>query len=422
MVNSVKALKILFVFFIISTLVSQSAVDFFSVLLCGQWLWLVYSERKAGNGRPLLRAFGLEKVWLAWVFIVLVGFLLNLHRPLYMLERILEFRWIFVLYVLIEVFDYVKPDKRAINFMVWFLGLISAANIGIFFADFPSLGWLRYGSEPGGFVRAGGFFGDPMTFAHSFVLLLLLCCGLVFWSHERFSRSQLLAMSISCGLGVVSIYLTFTRGVWVGFLAGLAFFKFLTRPVLALIVSFVLGLGSWYIYQSLSEGSAIHWRVSRTFKEIDGKSERKVIWRTHYEIFKDFPIFGAGYGQNSHLVPSYYERDGVPTGTLVSHAHNQYLHLAAGTGLLGLCCYLFIWYFFFRNLIRLWRRRDLDLWDRGLVAGLLMGQIAFCVGGLTEANFEHSKVRFMVMLMWAFGIYLANKYGVIVLRGAGRKL
>jgi O-antigen ligase len=79
-----------------------------------------------------------------------------------------------------------------------------------------------------------------------------------------------------------------------------------------------------------------------------GASERKMIWAGHFQIFKENPIFGAGYGQNTKALPRVYLEMGAPPDTLVSHAHNQYLHLAAGTGILGLLSYLLIWFFFLK--------------------------------------------------------------------------
>lgn len=419
-----KILQIYFGLFVFSILVSQSLMDFFSILVCGQWVWIYWQENRGqlfSQMDKLIPRFGLEKAWMVWILICILGFSFNWMSAAYAVERIIEFRWILVLYVMIGSLICLNPSEKYWKWLIgWFL-VIGLGNLIIYFLDLPILQNLRYGSDNGILVRAGGFFGDPMTFSHSFVLLILFCVGLLFWGRRNFSKSQIALTALACALGGFGLFLTYTRGVWIGCVAALTIFLFFTRPVVALVFSVVVSLSFWIFYNHTSEYSDSHSRISQTLKEIKGQSERKVIWKTHFEIFKDYPILGAGYGQNSKLVPQYYARDGVPSDTLVSHAHNQYLHLAAGTGILGIFCYLFIWHFFFRNLIRLWKRVDLDSWDRGAVAGLIMGQIAFCVGSLTEANFERSKVRFMVMLIWAYGIYLANKYQILTLKGFERK-
>jgi O-antigen ligase len=147
-----------------------------------------------------------------------------------------------------------------------------------------------------------------------------------------------------------------------------------------------------------------------------------MIWAGHFQIFKENPIFGAGYGQNTKALPRVYLEMGAPPDTLVSHAHNQYLHLAAGTGILGLLSYLLIWFFFLKLNLTIWAQRHLSPWDRGAAWGLLVGQLSFLIAGLTEANFEHSKVRFMVMLSWAYVIFLANKYKLLKLKSEVRTL
>ncbi len=415
-VSFMKALRWFFLLFMISVLISQSAMDFFSILLCGQWAWLVWKDHKGNSieSKPLFHKMGLEKTWAAWVLIVAVGFALHPFELDYALTRIVEFKWVLILYVLIEVFQLFRPSRRSLNFILGFIFFVGACNLFFYFVDWDVISQLRYGA--GAFLRAGGFFANPMTFAHSFVLFLCFLLGLFLMDQKNWKPAQKFFALLTLIVASMGLFLTYTRGVWIGFVVGLVFGLFLWRPRYSLLCLLIFAATGAGLYKTSSE---FKWRVDSTMAEAQGESERKVIWKTHLLIFEENPIFGLGYGQNTRQLPKYYERLGVPNTTLVSHAHNEYLHLAAGTGVLGLLVYLMVWSYFLLQGWRVWKHPAVDSWDRGAVFGFLLGQGTFLVAGLTEANFEHSKVRFAVMLIWAYTIVLAKKYDLLGWKSGG---
>lgn len=397
--------------FLISVLVSQSAMDFFSILFCGAWIWMYWKAKKGGQPRPLLTKFGLESVWILWIIIVGIGYILHPLYPSYELIRIIEFKWILILYVMIGILLLYRPDRRNLNFLIGYMLFFAGTNLLLYFADFPFLTEFRYGSTEGGFLRAGGFFADPMTFAHSFVIFFCLFLGVALLNFKEMTLKQRAWSAVALVLSVVSLILTYTRGVWIGLTLSVLITFFFWRPKysISLAVLFAaMGLG---LYQF---SPTFQWRVNRTIEEFNGESDRKVLWKGHGLIFKENPTFGLGYGQNTKELRKYYDRLGVREGMIESHAHNQFLHLLAGTGVLGLLCYLSLWLFFYVVLIRLWRLPEIQSWDRGWVLGALLAQTAFLIGGMTEANFEHSKVRFALMIMWSYIVYLGFKYDRLV--------
>jgi len=100
---------------------------------------------------------------------------------------------------------------------------------------------------------------------------------------------------------------------------------------------------------------------------------------------------------------------GYPEDQFKSHAHNQYLHIWAGTGTLGLLCYLFFVGFL---LVQTWKNfKSFQGWEKALMAGCMAAQVEFLVSGFTESNFERSKVRFVAMMAWAF-VLLYRSYRI----------
>ena len=102
---------------------------------------------------------------------------------------------------------------------------------------------------------------------------------------------------------------------------------------------------------------------------------------------------------------------GVPEGFLESHAHNQYLHFLAGTGILGLFCFLVVVIGLFRMHFLAFKglsEKQNYFW-KGLALGVLGAEICFFVSGVTESNFSIAKNRYLIMTIWALGCWLYSK-------------
>ena len=417
MKDSIGWLRWFFLFFILSTMVSQSAMDFFSILFCAQWLWLFYKKKKDESfdismPRYLFGRFGLEKIFVFWIVIAILGFVTHPMDIDYALTRVIEFKWILIMYVMIEIINLLRPSRlNLLNIFLGFMFFVSSTSLLIYFVKSPLWQFLRYGDKPGDVLRIGGFFANPMTYAHSFVIYLCLLLGLILFDFKNWSLKQKVISVIIFAGSFASFFLSMTRGVWVGFFIAAVSIFLLLKPKLTILSLVVMTAFITVNFDRLPK--PIRSRVTNGVRDVVGKSERKIIWQANWMIFKSSPLIGVGYGQNTKMLPEIYKQMGVEEGVLVSHAHNQYLHLASGTGLLGLICYLSIWFFFYFLLWKIWKLRthgSVDSWDLGVVVGLFMAQVTFMIGSLTEANFEHSKVRFVVMLMWAYIVYLGNKY------------
>jgi O-antigen ligase len=73
-------------------------------------------------------------------------------------------------------------------------------------------------------------------------------------------------------------------------------------------------------------------------EEIDGAS-RKVIWQATWQMIKEHPIVGIGFGGYWAAIPQYHQASGQTTP---QEAHNDYLELLASGGVIGLG--LLIWF------------------------------------------------------------------------------
>lgn len=393
---------------------SQSAMDLFAGLLTIVIVFGLFHKKLPPHFKPFPDKIGLEWFWPIWIVVVAIGFYTGPDSNGRWVSRLFEFRWILILYVLISTISIFKINSQFIKRIC--IGLICTPLIYAYLSYFRQYDWLMDRPIWG---RMVGLFASPMTFAHSFSMPFLLLLGAVIhflyqkWtlkkSHQNLGPYSWVTITTTVLLGI-AIFLTMTRGVWVAVFFSIAVGCFwiswrLGVAYLGLALSTITILFfSWGKFQT---------RVLQVFDPNSYDHERITLWKTNWRIFLDHPIFGVGYGQNRHLLRQYYDQMGVPAGYFESHAHNQYLHFMAGTGITGLICYLFLWYFMISKsvvAIRNYKNKGLEnSLEYGLSLGCLMAQIGFVLGGLTEANFEHSKVVYMLLTLWSFNYYLYRK-------------
>jgi O-antigen ligase len=371
-------------------------------------LLLIYWFR-TGQSFPLFRRSGLELPFLFFSGAVLASFLTNWNTQTLALARFIELKWILSFYLLVALLFQVNarwPDLNKVQFMIGFCSLVAMLNPIL---GFDPLANLNHTDATGpGLIRVGGFFSNPMTFAHLYSLIFFLLAGVVVHQIQSKSKDVWISLLILILLGA-DLILSLTRGVWLGIFVGLVLMGFVIRRRWGYVVlSATIGLAAVLYFTVPVLQERVHQYTSAD--SYDG--ERLWIWKANWRMFLDHPWFGLGYGENAVALKDYYFKVGAPEGLLISHAHKQYLHILSGLGIFGLLAYLWM---VLTLLIQTWRtylRSRVALvpnWMRGLALGSLGAQVCFLVGGLTESNFEHAKVRYVLMLVWALPLWIQSQ-------------
>jgi O-antigen ligase len=424
----------LLLLFLTATLCSQSAMDFFIVLLVC-WFLQASVQRKNPTLVNVMKS-GFVKIVLVWIVIVAIGYINSFNNAGFgssemnsnlVLKGLGEFKWILVLSTLIFVLDRLKDRiPLLLTQFSWSLIVASLFAIAIFFYGEDPLNHNPTEHKWGDFYRSGGFLQSPMTLAHLYVLYFSVLAG---WFIEKFSGGKLqfktlpyeeklkLAGAVLTGLAVL---LSFTRGVWLGAFAGFFISLLLVKP--KVLGKFLFGT-SMLLATVLAMFEPFRERLFYVFNSSGYDSERFWIWKANWEIVKEHFFIGVGYMHNKNLVADILLRLGAPSETLVSHAHNQYLHFLAGTGILGLIAYLALWVYFLRLNYHALKSSAISIagdfdWQKGVLIGCLIAQITFLVGGLTESNFEHTKVRYGVFFIWAL-VWVISSSRKKIVTGAG---
>jgi len=179
--------------------------------------------------------------------------------------------------------DSEAEKSRLIN--TWFLGVIIASVWTV-------IDYFR------GTGRPGGFFGG-MTFGHFALMFLGVSLSLI--GLKNYKRASILSASTFV-VGVFALFLTCTRGAWIGFIAGLTLFFIIKRKWLFLATSaFTLVLIVSVLFTCFPNsrpGKA----VTSLLRPFDAQDPRVVSsnlphwykWEASWMMFKDHPFFGIG--------------------------------------------------------------------------------------------------------------------------------
>jgi O-antigen ligase len=228
-----------------------------------------------------------------------------------------------------------------------------------------------------------GFFGNYLTFAHCMVYPLAFAVALA----ARGARLGLVAAPLL----VVAIVFSTARGAWLAFVALAAGVALLARGRRTALVLGALGLTAVLGF-ALAPDLRAH---AAGMFAVDGPNRGRLgIYRANLDIIREHPVLGLGFGRYKTAGRPYYEAH--PEADRRSHAHNNYLQIAAEAGLTGLAAFGLL---FATALYKGWAgvagAPGPDVW--AAAAGAWLGVVAGLVGGLTQYTFGDNEVA---LTMW----------------------
>lgn len=346
--------------------------------------------------------------WMVWgyFFAVSLGAVLMVsHKPL---DVVGDARWILLLYAYAYILrKYLKPEWE--SYLKVFCGVVSLVGLVSLLQFFFGLDITRKRdilAAFGHFYRASGFFNHPLTFAYSigmtFLILLALALRYINFQGWSVMSRYLTVATVFSGVGLITCL---SRGAWLAGAAAMliVFFQVRKKWALGALMSLALVAGTLAATNSTIRD---RFKTLTTVSKNESNRLRTVLWQANWEIFKDHPVVGVGLAQNKKYLLKYYEDMGMTGETIVSHAHNNYLEILAGTGALGFLFYLGFCLFFIFKSWQLYRRLPEDqLFFKSLCQGIFAAQIFFHIGGLTQCNFTDGEVTHLLVFLW--GVLLA---------------
>lgn len=273
-------------------------------------------------------------------------------------------------------------------------GLFAAASLGALYSMLEfARAYMRLRAEGLDFYtayslgRITGFMGHWMTFSgQEMLILMLLVAWLVSGARRRWWDWTAL------GLIVVALLLAFTRGVWLGCLAGGVYLLWRKRR------RWILALPVAGLVLYLVSPAWLQMRARSIFSNHSDNSvqARLLMWKAGLAMVKDRPVLGVGPDGVKYEFER-YRPDAYKPPAWYGHLHNNYIEIAAERGLPALAFFLWFMFMALRDQHRLSRRFSSHA-TAYLAHGAAAATIAFLVAGFFEYNFGDSEVA----MLWLF--------------------
>jgi len=258
---------------------------------------------------------------------------------------------------------------------------------------FTGIDWYRALLGRPTFVRAReagttgfavvGFFRNYLTFAHTMIFPLA-------WGTAGALGGGVLGIA-AAPLIVVAIVFSTARGAWLAMLGAAGTLAILARGGRAAVTVAALAGAACVAFAMTPDLRA---EAAQMFTRGPANAGRLGIYAANLDVIHDHPVFGLGFGRYQRAAAPYYATH--PAADRRSHAHNNFLQIAAEAGLAGLGAFGLLYATVLR---RGWEavRRAADTETWGAAAGAYAGMLGFLVGGLTQYTFGDAEVA---IAMW----------------------
>lgn len=384
---------------------SQSLLDFSIVLLTLVWLKKIVSS----GIRPISEWnwLGIEWAFLGYIFIVILGYVFNGTPGIDYFFSARKFVWILHLYILIGVLSTIQIDLKKLVQYFAFAFILPNLYALISFA----MGYDLITKMPS--VRILGLVNSATYHAHANAVIFVFFLSVFLFQFKKMSKLMRWISVVSLILFGLSIFLTFTRGIWISiavsafvFGAFLEFKKTAYASLIALALCFVA-----YTTQPLVAN-----RVKHSFNT-EANSERLNLFKVNVQIWKEYPLLGIGYGENLRRNREYWDRPewNMPSDYITSHAHNQFLNVLSTTGVFGFIFFIsFVFFFLKKNWVLLKKTNRFEAPNRyALLFSCLFAQVEFYLACLSDVTFEYAKIKALLILVWALVVALEIKPSIV---------
>lgn len=386
----------------VSSLISQSLLDLFSILSIIMVLWIGFEKKMF---KELFQKIGIEWAFIGFFITCFVGIVWNTGGFYWEhLKPLVKFNWMIHIYFMIAAFKLWLPKAEDALKLLLGLSLIpSGYAIATKIAGYDFLVPERPLEG-----RVIGMVNSATYHAHASAILFVFCAALLFSIFNRRKISSWM-YSIAFALLAVSIYFTYTRGAILAVVVALLIGLIVRNWKHALF--FGIGLATILLFVSKTD-PFLSKRVEHTNISQETNSGRIGLLNAHFQMFLDHPALGMGYDiyKNSPSAIEYTKKFNVPEYLHDSHAHNQFLQILSSTGIIGFLFFSTIVIFLFWQSIKLMQIQSKSTLPP-LIPAVFWTQGCICLLFLTDQSFEYAKIRFVILAVWALTLTLTFSVG-----------
>jgi O-antigen ligase len=339
------------------------------------WVWRMLSRK----GLDWKRSF-FELPVLVYLGTWVVSIIFSQH-PLHSLFTLKD-EWLLVIpFLLINNLKDENFIRKLVNLIFLISGIVALYAI---WQHYTGMDLLRHLQIDPSFIspykkyRSIGFFDIPLTYGFYAMLIGIIsfCLG----SFEKKTSLKTFYFTVAV-LTVTANFFTYTRStLYAQIFAFIVYFVFFksrnkTREILAVAGYLVI----IYLIDPQILGRSL---IAAQAGSLEQADIRSVIWSTSFNIFKDHPIFGIGFGN----FPEFYQRYLKVPSEIFGHAHNDFLNVAVNAGIVGLLAFIFMWVVFLKNLLRRYKEKK-EGYAKALILGGVLSVVAFLLASQLQCYY-----------------------------------
>jgi O-antigen ligase len=390
---SLRLLLIFFGLFLFATAFSIALAQIALGLATLVYFWIRRREPSLAELRalkPLLLTWGVYFLWL------LTSALVNDHtwRSLSCIRE----EW---LLVILPIGLYLTcreaRSRRLIAFLASGLLMISVYGLVQHFTGFR-LSAEQHLHAAGENYRLSGNFSHPLTYGYYVVTATIFFLTYLLGSLKSHSKRFRALLIATTTFGLIASALCNSRGPMLALLIGLLLLGLLigrlrwaiVGVVLVAVVALVLSPGLMAVF---SKRIANDW-------QIDNPAGRLFIWKQAWAIAADNPVFGCGPGNFSEAYSEHLPPEFANTGSK-GHAHNDFIHQAAASGIPAALLFILFWVVACRHLWKVSRAPGLTPQQKALALAGLVASVTFIAGSMTECAIADEELRQLLYALWA---------------------
>jgi O-antigen ligase len=185
-----------------------------------------------------------------------------------------------------------------------------------------------------GTYRISGTFTYSNIFGFYMVLILPLVVTL-FLHYPKFTLKKF-GLGILCLMMITALFLTLSRGSWIGIATAILVISILKyRKLLIISIIFLI------IFSPI---------IAIRFQEMSAFMARIILWEAGFNLFVNNPILGIGLGGFESSITI------IKIAGTSTHPHNEYLRFAVETGVFGLGAFLWMLINLIRNMVNIYKK------------------------------------------------------------------
>ncbi len=155
--------------------------------------------------------------------------------------------------------------------------------------------------------------------------------------------------------------------------------------------------------------------ISYTNLEYSSTQQRFLIWLSTIQIIKEHPLLGSGIGtfrihypaSQGKVLSLEKNKKYIPVANKSINAHNDYLHLWAETGVIGLACFFWLIFLFYKKSFKY--LKEVKREDKFLLIGFMGMGIALLVDSLFSFPFHIIQNGMLFPLILSLSVLIGEK-------------